>query len=205
MYSPGFNGWERLYGNEFTNVNYFLFKFHKGIVAVIGDDVIEVVPTIYKELIPTNSHVIFTKGDPIYKCTNDKDGFFKTVQEPDKLGCINLDINSKYYSWTIVPMIFDSIIDFDLEYEGFAHAYIGEYDGYISKDMDVDRYKDFMCALTMYINKIIDYKTYNQHLSEYTSKILLSKEEVIELINKKQSNCFSKKIGEIPRKNKESK
>lgn len=205
MYSLGFDEWESIYGNEFTNVDYYNFKFHKGIVAIIGNEVIEVVPTIYNDLKPTNSHVIFTKGDPIYKGVYDTNGkFVKTVQEPDKIGCINLDINSEYYSWTIVPMIFDSIIDFDLEFEGFAHAYIGEYDGYISKEMDIERYKDFMCALTMYKNKIIDYSTYKQHLSDYISKILLSKEEVVNLINGKQSNGTTKKIGEIPKKKKES-
>lgn len=202
MYSLGFDGWESIYGNEFTNADYYHFKFHKGIVAVIGDDVIEVVPAIYNDLNITNSDVIFTHGDPIYKCKIDKNINFDIVKEPDKIGCINLDINSKYYGWTIVPIIFDSINDFDLEFDGFAHAYIGEYDGYISKDMYIDRYKDFMCALIMYINKIIDYKTYKQHLSEYISKILLSKEEVIELINIKQSNGSSKKIGEIPKKKK---
>lgn len=202
MYSLGFNQWESIYGNEFEEVDYVHFKFHKGIVAVIENNIVEVVPTIYKNFKLTNSNIVFTKGDPIYKLIYDKYGWpINFERQTDKIGCINLDPKSEHYGYVVAPIIFDSIFDFDLEFEGFAFAKIGTHEGYICKEMDIDRYNDFLIALIQFKNKNISYKTYKQLFDEFITKILFTKEEVIDHINNVNQKGVSKTIVKLHNKN----
>ena len=43
------------------------FRFHYGIVTEINEQIVEIVPVVYKNILETNSNVIFTEADDIYR------------------------------------------------------------------------------------------------------------------------------------------
>lgn len=177
MYGLGFDEWVKYYDNDFKDVDIFRFKFHYGVVSAIDNKITEVVPTVYKNIKKTNSNVIIVYSDESYKIIFD--GEHKSVKEEPKLGCINLDINSNSYVMNIIPPFMDKIMDFDLEYEGYAKVYMENIEGYISKEIDFEKYQEIINLYYLFKSKQINYKTFIDILPNAIEKVLLSQEQVI--------------------------
>ena len=200
-YSLDFESWEMIYGKEQLGTNGRHLRFHRGVVAIKDGKIIEVVPAVYNNIKLTNSNMLFVYGcDKVIKIGNGKDKpLMKYI--PDKLGCINLDPNSESYGLITTPCLFTSITDFDLEYEGYAHAYIQDetddkvlVEGYISKKIDEERYKKLLEAF----NELgtIGKSEYDARFLEAISQMLYSKEEIeTELIERNKTKKLLKSKG----------
>lgn len=192
MYSLGLADWELYCGSN--EINDYYFRFHYGVVSVIDNKIIEIVPAVYKEIRETNGNIIFVKCDEKYKAsTVNSEGCVNFGKIDSKIGCINLDINSNNYGMSIIPPIMDKICDFNLKYKGFAYASIAEYEGYLSKEIDVDNYNEI---LNLYLNLKkgnITSKEYLSNMSHAVSKILLSEDDVKKITKKAEGYQLKKK------------
>ena len=186
MYTCGLNDWKLMNGGESSDdITYF--RFHYGIISAVNGKIVEIVPVVYNEIWETNSNVIFTRADDTYQlvvyndklCINKKDS---------KIGCINLDVNSSSYGMNIITPIMDRICDFDLDYKDFAHATIGNYEGYLSKEIDIDRYNEFIDLYATLKKGGINTQNYFKKINEALSKILFTEEEVKNILKNKQSH-----------------
>lgn len=181
-YSPGLNSYLEIYGREFKEAFNF-FRFHYGIVAVHDNKISLVVPTVYKDLKLTNSNVIISQADDTYKPIY-KNGEFLGINKIDgRFGAINLDPNSESYGLNIMPTVFDRFEDFDLTYKGFAHVSLDDCSGYVAKEIDIQRYNEYLRLLSNYKEGKISIKEYQQFLKEAISKVLFSDKEMIEKYN----------------------
>ena len=188
MYNLGFDCWSKMYGNEIKDVDSFYFRFHYGIVSVKDNRVKLLTPITYNRISLSNSKMAIVYGDETY-CNGSSD--------IGKLGCINLDPNSPYYGYCVIPPVLDRLVDFNLEFHDYAHAYIGEYDGYLSKDIDMEKYESFLLLYNNLRKKIIDINVYRDNIAKAVSEILLTKEEVIRSKSGNQDSGIVKKIGAI--------
>lgn len=189
MYNLGFDCWSKMYGNEVKDVDSYYFRFHYGIVSVKDNHIKLITPIVYNRISLSNSKMAIVYGDETYGNGSSHIG---------KLGCINLDPNSTYYGFCVIPPVLDRLVDFNLEFHGYAHAYIGEYDGYLSKDIDMEKYESFLLLYNNLREKIIDFKVYRDNIGKAVSEFLLTKDEVVNRI--KSDNLDSdivKKIGTI--------
>ena len=173
MYSLGLDEYISQYNNEISELDISKFKFHYGIVTVIDNKILEVVPTVYNRIEKSNNNVIIVYCDK-------RKGLFKNVLKTidSKLGAINLDINSSQYGMNIIPTICDRIVDFDLEYIGYAKVKVGNVEGYLSKDINFDKYNEFLRIYSNYTSGLTDYKTYLYGLENAVSKILYTTDEI---------------------------
>ena len=180
-YSQGYESWKLIYGKEQLETHGGFIRFHYGVVTIQDGKIIEIIPTVYNNIKKTNSDMFFTFGCDHMKAAFDKEGNVKAEYVKDKIGCINLDPNSEYYGMVVAPCIFNSITDFDLEYKGYAWAYF-EYnngsksfkcDGYISKDIDVERYTKLLKAYNNFGSE-----EYSQLLLEGLSEMMYTRDEV---------------------------
>ena len=184
-YSPGLNSYLEIYGIQFKEAFNF-FRFHYGIVAVNGNKISLVVPTVYKDLKLTNSNVIISQADDIYKPVY-KDGELLNINKVNgSFGAINLDPNSESYGLNIMPTVFDHFQDFDLDYNGYAYVSLDGCSGYLSKEIDIQRYNEYLRLLANYKEGKIRFKEYQQLLKEAISKVLFSDKEMIEKNNEKE-------------------
>lgn len=165
MYSLGYDEWESQYGSKFVASDIDNFKFHYGVVSIKDKTVKVVVPIVYNRVVISNDDVVIVYSDALH--TND-----------NKLGAINLDINSAQYGMTIIPTICDSLCDFNLDYKGYAYARINNTEGYLSKEIDVQRYNDYLANILEFGNKKIKYSEYLRRAEMAFSKILYSEEEL---------------------------
>lgn len=181
-YSPGLDSYLEIYGRDFKEAFYY-FRFHYGIVAVHDNKISLVVPTVYKDLKLTNSNVIISQADDTYKPIY-KNGEFLDINKIDgRFGAINLDSNSESYGMNIMPTVFDRFEDFDLTYKGFAHVSLDDCSGYVAKEIDIQRYNEYLRLLSNYKEGKISIKEYQQFLKEAISKVLFSDKEMIEKYN----------------------
>lgn len=181
-YSPGLNSYLEIYGREFKEAFNF-FRFHYGIVAVHENKISLVVPTVYKDLKLTNSNVIISQADDTYEPIY-KNGEFLGINKIDgRFGAINLDPNSESYGLNIMPTVFDRFEDFDLTYKGFAHVSLDDCSGYVAKEIDIQRYNEYLRLLSNYKEGKISIKEYQHFLKEAISKVLFSDKEMIERYN----------------------
>ena len=195
MFSLDLNEWLSMNGGECDeDINYF--KFHFGIVSVMDGKITEVVPAVYKDIYETNSNVVFIQADNYYT-HNFTDVKAQILKRKRKIGCINLDIDSNSYGMNIIIPIMDHIEDFDLTYKGFAYASTGDLSGYLSKEIDIDRYKDFINLYTNLIKGNISINLYYDNVNKALSKILYTEEEVKNIINGNKYKKLEKKIQNI--------
>lgn len=203
MFSLDLNEWLSINGGECDeDINYF--KFHFGIVSVIDGKITEVVPAIYKDIYETNSNVVFVQADDYYthnftsgggqNFTNVK---AQLLKRKTKVGCINLDLESNSYGMNIIIPIMDHIEDFDLAYKGFAYASVGDFSGYLSKEIDQDRYNDFIQLYANLIKGNISTRVYYDNVNKALSKILYTEEEVKDIINNYKYKKLEKKISKL--------
>lgn len=171
-YSEGLDSYLSIYGRNFSEAwNYF--KFHYGVVAIKDNKIQLIVPTVYKDIKITNSNVVIVQADDEYKPVYD-DGKLLRIEKVDgKLGAINIDSESDLYGFNIIPTVLDHFEDFDLKYKGFACVGIGEITGYLAKEIDMDRYKDYLKLFSSYKQGMIDMKTYQQSMKEAIKGILI--------------------------------
>ena len=201
-YALDFESWEMIYGKEQLGTNTSHLRFHRGVVTIKDGKIIEVVPAVYNNIKLTNSNMLFVYGcDKIIGIGYRKDKpLMKYI--PDKLGCINLDPESESYGLITAPCIFTSITDFDLEYEGYAHASVRDevddnkvlVEGYISKKIDEERYK----KLVETFNELgtIRKSEYDARVLEAISHMLYSKEEIeTKLIERNKTKKLIKSNG----------
>ena len=171
-----------------------------GYLTEINGQIVEIVPVVYKNIWETNSNVIFTEADDVYELAI-HNGNPQIKKRDTKIGCINLDINSNSYGMNIIPPIMDRICDFDLDYKGFAYAVIGAHEGYLSKEVDTDRYNEFISLYAMLKQGNINSKFYFSKMNEALSKILFTKEETENKSASAQTQNAQKnlKIDKIPK------
>lgn len=195
MYNLGFEQWADQYGNDFTKEDIEKFLFHYGVVAVNDTKVDLIVPTVYHDMKMTNNNVLFVFCDKRSKVHIDTNLNYYIETIDPKLGAINLDINSDQYGMNILPTICDSIVDFDLDYEGFAYATVGTTKGYLSKTIDTDRYQAFLKNYLSYMqNPDKRYSTYIKHMQEAAKLILYTEKEVKEFFIEKKGKTLQKKL-----------
>ena len=192
MYTLGLDEWLSMNGGEGADdITYF--RFHYGVVTEINEQIVEIVPVVYKDIWETNSNVIFTQADDVYKLVV-SNGQPQIEKKDAKIGCINLDSNSKSYGMNIIPPIMDRICDFDLDYIGFAHASIGDYEGYLSKEVDMDRYNEFLNLYAALKKGNINPNFYFSKMNEALSKILFTEEEAKRISKNAQVQKTHKKL-----------
>ncbi len=202
IYSQDFESWDMIYGKEQLGTNGRHLRFHRGVVTIKDGKVIEVVPAVYNMIKLTNSKMLFVYGcDKIITLYNE---WPKQKYIPDKLGCINLDPESESYGLITAPCLFTSITDFDLEYEGYAHAYIYDEadeekllaDGYISKIIDEERYKKLVEAFNKlgcirngeYKAKVLEAVSHMLYTKDEVEHKLIEQKEPIKLVKSKEKN-----------------
>lgn len=180
MYSPGFDKWTEQYGNKFEDCDLYRFKFHYGIVSVIGKEIKQVVPIVYHKIKKTNNGVIFVWSDERFKVKINNNLHIEPIYIEPKLGAINLDPNSNQYGMNIIPTVCDSITDFDLKYKGYAYAKLGETSGYLAKYIDFDRYQNYLQAYETFIKcKKTTYNDYKNLVEQSIATILYTEEEIL--------------------------
>lgn len=162
--------------NEMYNV-----KFHFGVVANTNGILRVVVPIAYSYIYKTNSNIIIVQSDSQYKLQYNKNGKPIEHTKIKKLGAICLDLNSNFYGFNIIPCIMDRLCDFDLEYKGFAQVGIDETTGYLSKEINIERYDKYLQLYYKLKSGEIDILQYFDNVKDAISKILYTKEEIIEL------------------------
>lgn len=181
MYTLGLDSWKNIYGEDYKgDINFF--KFHYGVVCVLNNEVTIIIPIVYNDIYETNSNVVFIKCDK-------KISFNHT--EDEKLGCVNLDITSESYGMNIAPPIMDRIYDFDTEYKGFARAFVSDYEGFLSKEINVDNYDSYLNLLLNLKKGLITPKEYISKMKEAAGSILISEDEVKHLTSQPQKKLKS--------------
>lgn len=170
---------------EDKSINY---KFHYGVVSIFDNKVTEVVPIIHKRIVESNDKVIIVYGDEEY------DSYGKLKNE-GKMGCINLDPNSQYYGWNISPIIFDHLEHFK---DGYAYAFINDrnekIEGYLCKNIDTNRYNEYLALYAQAINKNLSLKEYHILLKQVLSKLLIKEEDLPKFIENLDTESSTDKL-----------
>lgn len=189
MYTLDLESYSEIYGDDDYSKSHFC-KFHYGVVSIFDNKVTEVVPIVYKKICESNDKVILVYSDEEY------DSFGK-LKNNGKLGCINLDPDSQYYSWNIAPVIFDYLENFK---DGYAYAFVNfgneKIDGYLCKNIDINRYNDYLALYAQAINKNLKMREYYILLKQVVSNLLIKEEDLpkfIENLNSESSTGKSYK------------
>lgn len=124
-------------------------------MSIFDNKIKEIVPPVYKDILKTNSNVIFVYSDASYEIIFDANNESGTKKTDEKVGCISLDINSDQYGMNIITPIMDRIEDFNLEYNDYAKVYIDKMQVYLSEKIDVESYKEMINLYCMLKNKLI--------------------------------------------------
>lgn len=161
-------------------------NFHCGVVSIVDDKVTEIVPIIYKDIKESSDKTIIVYGDKEYEMGE--------LKSEGKLSCINLNPDSQYYGWNIAPVIFDHLEDFEDDY-AYASVNFGneEIDGYLCKNIDINRYKNYVALYAQAINNNLSIKEYNILLKQVLSELLIKEEDLPKFIEDQNFESFNNK------------
>lgn len=161
-------------------------NFHCGVVSIVDDKITEIIPTIYKDIIDSGDKTVIVSGDKEYEMGE--------LKSEGKFGCINLDPDSQYYGWNIAPVIFDHLEYFEDDYAYASVNFKNEIiDGYLCKNIDINRYRNYVALYAQTINQKLSFNEYNFFLKQVLSELLIKEEDLPKFIENKNFESSNSK------------